>query len=301
MENSNDYGVFNTPIVFYVSDSTKEIKSLTFAFDTENNRHPKNIIVDGVEYTDDDAIFTVGNLTPKSSHLIQINNWNTPNYPLVITGIYSNISIEIDRRNLISLETSLYDRSDLKLPSFGIISNNGNIEFNDFSGEVRDYAEQLLLVSGLKCEIELKNTLINGANKKIAVLETDKWTCDNETQKVSVSLKDDLEEWQDISVKGISYDARNPIEQPLKHFYDYLHAITVKNGNYKMQAYKDLNEITKSVLDNTIIKYAFLNSGSLWESWNKVCQVGQLHIYKDVFEENGVVSDIVKCRYNGGN
>ena len=293
MEISNQDGIFDTPITFVLFDKSEQMTSLTIAFDTQNNRHPTKINIDGVDYFDDDAIFTVGNLTPKSSHSIIITDWNTPNYPIVITGIYSNVSIDINSRNLISLETSLYDRSDLNLPSFGIISNNGNIEFNDYSGEVRDYAEQFLLQKGLKCEIKLHNTLVENAEKTVAVFETDKWNYNNEKQTASVSLKDDLEEWQNINVEEISYDARNPIERPLRYFYDHLHSITVKNGNYKMQSFNELDEITKSILENIIIKYPLLYSASLWANWYKVCQVGQLHIYKE--------SDIVKCRYNGGN
>ena len=209
-----------------------------------------------------------------------------------------NETIEINSKNLISLETSLYDRSDLKLPSFGIISNNGNIEFNDLDGSVLAYAEQLLLKGGLNCEIKLRNTLVEGAEKTVAIFETDQWTYDNEAKKVSVSLKDDLEKWQDIYFEGISYDARNPVEKPLAYFFQQLSIFTFNNG-YEVDV--ALNTKTREVLENTIIKYPLLKAGSLWASWNKVCQVGQLHIYKDVYEENGIYKSIVKCRYNGGN
>ncbi len=83
--------------------------------------------------------------------------------------------IEIDRRNILSMESSIFDRSDLKLPSFGIISNVGKIEFNDADGQIRDYAEELLLQSGLQCEIKLNNTLDEDAVERIGLFETDQW------------------------------------------------------------------------------------------------------------------------------
>jgi hypothetical protein len=302
---SNENGDFIS-VYSITINSTEIIKNLTFAFDTANNGHPNSISVDGKGYIDDDAIFTVANLTSATSHTITISNWNTANAPLVITGIYTEVSIEIDRRNLISLESSIYDRADLKLPSFGIISNTGNIEFNDIDGEVRDYAEQLLLEKGLKCEIKLNNTLVDGASETIGVFETNEWDYDNNNRVVSVSLKDDLEEWQEINVDEISYDPRKTEHKSFKWLYEYLWELTSNisyiingeikkgKGNYNMLPFVYLDEQTQSVLNNTYTQYPLLKAGTLWQQWTKLCEVCQLHIYKN---SDGVVV----CRYNGGN
>lgn len=200
--------------------------------------------------------------------------------------------IDIDRRNLIGISSSIFDRSDLKLPSFGIISNAGNIEFNDTDGRVLGYAENLLLQAGLKCEIWLTNTLVDGAREIVATMETDQWDYDNDNRIASVSIKDDLEEWQDIDVPQIPYDPRNPEHKPFSWLYNHLWAIT--NINYKMQPLNDLDEQTYDVLTKNYIKYPLLEKGNLWQQWTKLCQVCQLHIYKN---SNG----IIVCRYNGGN
>ncbi len=277
--------------VYIIVITGNAMTSLTIAFDTENGRHPKSVWVDGVEYIDNDPIFTVTGLTESTNHTIVIYNWNTPNYPLVITGIYAEVSIEIDRRNLISISRSIFDRSDLKLPSFGIISNTGNIEFNDTDGEIRDYAEQLILESGLKCEMFLNNTLAN-AQERIGLFETDEWDYDNDNRVVSVSLKDDLEEWQDINVAPIDYDPRVIEHKSFKWLYEYLWSLTKEN--YDMLAFDELDTDTQDILQNTYTQYPLLESGSLWQQWTKLCEVCQLHIYKN---NDGVVV----CRYNGGN
>lgn len=304
---SDKNGFFKNPYSITIS-STETIKNLTIAFDTINNRHPKSIIIDGKEYLDDDAIFTVANLTRSTSHTITISYWNTANAPLVITGIYTEVTIEIDRRNLISISRSIFDRSDLKLPSFGIISNTGDIEFNDINGEIRDYAEQLLLQSGLSCEIKLNNTLVDGASETVGLFETDQWNYDNDNRVVSVSIKDDLEEWQEINVEEISYDPRVVDSKTFSWLYEHLWKSTsnrssyvndkgktvIGKGNYNMLSIVELDEDTQAVLNNTYIQYPLLESGNLWRQWTKLCEVCQLHIYKN---SNG----IIECKYNGGN
>ena len=200
--------------------------------------------------------------------------------------------IEIDRRNMISVESSIFDRSDLKLPSFGIISNVGRIEFNDTDKRFLGFAERLLLQSGLKCEIMLNNTLVEGASEMVGDFETDQWDYDNDNLVASVSLKDDLEEWQEINVDEISYDPRKLESKPFKWLYEHLWFIT--KINYPIKSFEQLDSETQEVLQNTYIQYPLLESGSLWQQWTKLCEVCQLHIYKD---SDGVVV----CRYNGGN
>lgn len=215
--------------------------------------------------------------------------------------------ITIDRKNLLSMSAPIAERSDFKLPSFGIISNAGRIEFSDPYGDVLKYADNGLLISGLECEMFINNTLYQ-KQQKIGTFETDQWDYDNDNKTVSVTLKDDLEEWQYINVEAVSYDARNPQEKPLMWVYEYLWKLTsnrnsyvnangetiTARGNYNMLSFYELDENTKAVLNETYMQYPLLESGSLWQQWTKLCQACQLHIYKN---RDGVIV----CRYNGGN
>ena len=287
-----------------VANEGTKVESFTICFDTINNRHPIAIFIRNenddntneqawVRYEVDDAIFTITGLDKVGNYIIGIGDWNAPNYPLVITGIYTEVNINIDNRNMISLERTIYDRADTKLPHWGIISNTGNISFNDLDGEVLDYAEQMLLNAGLKCEIYLNNTLVEGASELIAEYETAQWDYDNDNRVVSVSIKDDLEEWQDIYIPKIQLKA----EKPFSFFYDYLWSFTdirgSKNGQYNMLSFDELDDNTKSVLENTYCKYPLLEASTLWQGWEKLCVAVQAHIYKD--------KGVVQFRYNGGN
>ena len=285
---ADDNGKFSTPYVIQLSG--EDITSFTILFDDYNNQYPHSIklesysdetLVDTRSLVDDDPIYVVTNLPNVSKVNITISDWNVQNYPLRIQGIYSDTTIEIDYTNMISLETSIFDRGDTKLPSYGIISNVGNIEANDLNGEVLDYAEMLLLQEGLETTIKLHDTLAH-TTETVSVLKTGEWDYNNENRSYSVSLKDDLEEWQDIYIEGLSYDPRNPT----KHFSNMAQLYIILQGKtpskYKMLPFDKLDSETKRILNATFVKYSLLNSGTLWEQWTKLCQVCALYIHKDM-------------------
>lgn len=280
---SDEKGHFAVPYELVIEGSTN-LNSLTIAFDTQNNRYPCSIYVDGEEYNDNDPIYTIPSLTEYDYpiYYIRINDWSAPKFPLVISGIYVNISLNINKQNLISLKRSIFERSDYKFPSYGIISNTGNIEFNDLDGEIRDYAEQLILTSDLKVTINLNNTLTK-TSEQVGKFETREWNYDNDNRIVSVSLKDNLEEWQDILVEGFSFDPRNPYavleNGTMENLYKWLWNVTP--SKYEMISFDKLDEITKNILKKTKIKYPFLKSGNLWQQWQKLCEVCALYIYKN--------------------
>lgn len=267
-------GIFATS--YNITINGNGIKALTIEFDTYNNQHPNSISIDGTTYADDDAIFTISGLTSASSHSIIISNWNTPNYPLRIQGIYVDIEIVIDNRNMLSIERNIADRSDFKLPSWGIISNTGNVEFNDIDGEVKDYAEQNLLNSGLTAIIELKNTLVSGKAEQVGKFNTDTWNYNNIDKVVGVSLKDDLLEWQKIRVNSYTLTT----QKTMLDLYNYLKSITPTKW-----AFATLDSKTSDILSNTICKYPYLDNASLWSEFQKICDICALYIYKNNYNQ----------------
>lgn len=285
---SNENGDFSG--YEFVVSSNSEITSLTIAFDTVNNKHPNKIYIDDIEYIDDDPIFTVANLQGATSHKISIVDWNAPNSPLVITGIYADITIEINHRNMISIERTIMDRGDIKNASWGIISNTGRIEFNDLDGEVQDYIKSELLVQGLSCVINLHDTLAKNY-QQVAQMYTDTWDYDNLNRVVSVTIKDDLEEWQEILVSPILYNPKENEKKPFSYLYQYLYDKTP--SKFAMLSLGELDERTRNLLENAYILYPILKTDNLWRMWEKMCIACQLYIYKE--------SGRTKCYYDGGN
>ncbi len=207
---------------------------------------------------------------------LKISKMNKANVPLTITGIYFNAPTEtykVNRQNLISVESSIFDRGDLKLPNWGIISNRGNIEFNDYDGRMLNYAERLVLKEGLKCEIKLQNTLVDGAVETIGLFETDEWYYDNDNRVVSVSLKDDLEELQEIFITPYEYYPKKTKEISLKGLYDYLYSKTPAKYNIKPP--------NTTRIEYSYIVYPKINLISLWDAWANFCEISKMYMYKN--------------------
>lgn len=268
-------GEFSTPYTITVNGT--EIKAITIVFDDYNNQFPNRISVDGEYYLNDDPYFTIGHLTEASSHTIVIDNWNTPNYPLRMQGIYIDLTIELNRRNLISIERSIFDRTDNEEPSYGIMSNDGDIEFSDLKGEIKDYAEMDLLQSGISVEIYINNT-ITKTSQLIGKFDSAEWKYDNDNRSVTVKIKDDLEEWQEINIPELKYIPTVSQSMTLKEIYDWLYEQTPTE--YNMLAFNELDDTTKGMLNNSVVQYPMLEMGTLWDGWDKLCQIAQAHIYK---------------------
>lgn len=290
LQNSVDYFIRNQEIHSNsITISGANIDHFTIAFDTVNNRHPKSITVDKVTYYDDDSIYTISNLSPSDSHTIYINDWNDPNYPIVITGIYVGVNIEIDYSVLKNLNVQHKESAYNDKPSYGIISNAGSMSFSDENGEIKDYAQKKLLKSDLNVEVWLNDT-VNKNTQKIGSYKTSTWDYDDANRMVDLRLKDDLEEWQDIQVNGFVYDVRNPYavlpNKSMADLYKWLQSEDELGqlrtpSKYNMLSFEELDETTQKRLTNTIIEYPMLEDGTLWQQWNKVCQTCGLYIYKN--------------------
>ena len=186
--------------------------------------------------------------------------------------------IPLNNKRIISISANSFDRSDITRPSYGIISNTGELEFNDFDSEFLNYANQRLLTSDLPVSIFLNNTLYK-IRQQIGKFQTRSWNYDNNNKRVSVSLKDDLEEWQDIPIVGISYDPIYNEATSMRSYYGILYSKTP--NKYQMLPFRELDEKTQLILQETTIQYKILKDGSLWEQWRKLCEVCALYIYKN--------------------
>lgn len=192
--------------------------------------------------------------------------------------------VKFDRRNLISIESEVKDRSDIQLPSFGIISTGGSLLFKDTTSRFLNYANAGLLTEGIEIKIFLENT-VKKTKKQVGQYYTTDWNYDNDSRSVDVSFKDDLEEWQDIQVNGFDYDPRSPFkvisDGKMSNFYRFLHNVTPTK--YKMVSFEGLDEKTRKILEETKLQYPLLKNGTLWAQWTKLCDVCGLRIHKNMY------------------
>ena len=273
---SDGNGNFPQDKNYVINVSGSDITQLTIVFNKQKGEFPRSILVDGEAHYDDDPTWTIP-LMSANTHTITISNWNKLYSPMVISSIYTDLSIDIDNSNLLSFERTIMDRSDISKPSFGIISNTGSMSFIDKDGEIADYIAQQIVSSENVITAFLENTK-TGAKEQIAYFNTQKWSYNNSQSLVDVQLKDDLEEWQDINVPAINYVPTVSTSQTAEWFYRYLLSKTPEK--YKMLSFEELDSATQAVLSGTTILYPLLESGSLWSEWDKLCQLCFLHIYK---------------------
>lgn len=268
-----------------------DTNELQFRFD--NARYAPTVKIDGVTYEvlpqiADDAqsvAYYYVKIPALQNHTIVFEEWNAPYSAFVLSGIMAMFAYkpEISRRSLISFNREVFDRDNAERLSYGVISCGGSLKFNDYDGTYKALAERLALNSNVTFTAFLVNTLSKKKREIISYMKCANWNYDNQSRSVSVTLKDDLEEWQDIQVEGFSYDPRNPSKvlpnKSMADLYKWLHKKTP--SKYYMLSYDQLDGTTKGILSSTTIPYPLLESGNLWAQWNKLCVACALHIYKN--------------------
>ena len=198
-----------------------------------------------------------------------------------------NEKIIINRTNMLSFDIPHLDRGEINEASFGIYSNSGKISFSDYNGIVPLLNPQ----TQFNVKVWLVNTLTKNKTLVCDML-TKEWDYDNDSRVASVTIYDGLESWQDIHFSGIPYNFNEPTSKDCKFFYEELQKFSVGLG-YKVAGFDNLDDETQTILTNTIIPYPFLNASTLWQAWEKLCIVCQLHLFKD-FEGN------ILCKYGKG-
>ena len=255
-----------------VLKSFNEPNSITIVFDKINKLYPHSITVDGVEYTDDDAVYTIPNLSGYS-HTIVISNWNTANAPFILAGIYSGIKYLVDSSNMISLESEVTNMSEIERPSFGLVAGSGLLKFNDIDGDISDFISLRLLTSDQKIVISIKNT-ITGKTEKLGEYISDKWSYDNSNMSISVTLKDKVINSQNISVVDF-YPNMGHLSQDPTYLYTELYSVSpsyMKNIN--------IGNIN-SFFERFTVNNPYLYDDTLWGEWGKVCDAFLLHYYRN--------------------
>lgn len=280
----------NFPRTYTFHIEGENLTQLIIIFNKRDNEFPKSINVDGDTFYDDDSQWTIPLTHGGISHSIFINNWNTPNSPLVISSIYADLSIDIDDTNLLDFERTIMSKDNYSQPSFGIISNSGSLSFIDKDGEVVDLVTQRLININSDISIYLYNTETD-IKEQIGYFNTKQMSYNYSQQIFDITLKDDLDEWQSINVPAINYTPTVSTIQTAEWLYKKLYNLTPTK--YNMLSFDELDEATKTVLSGTTIQYPVLDSDNLWAEWTKLCELCFLNIYKDN-------SGRTVCKYSGG-
>lgn len=199
-----------------------------------------------------------------------------------ISGINGNLTIQVDRRNKISINCKYASRSDNSRPSFGIISNSGMIQLRDTNGQIEEYANKKWLASGLPVEIILRDTLYK-IREVVCTMKTSNWQYDSDNKIVDINIKDDLEDWQSIKENRINLRS----EATAYELFQILRHKTPSKYEFE-----NLDEAVEDYLMSIIVRFPYMESGSLWSQWNKFCEAFGIYMFKNTRNKIECVYDL---------
>ena len=178
-------------------------------------------------------------------------------------------TITIDKNSLLSYRFPHPSRSNYEKPAWGIIANNnGHIEFIDKQNVFLDYINAGVLYKTCPAIAKLVNTN-NDKEEKIWDGITTKWDYNPTTRVVSVDLSDGLDYWQSLEFAGYSLNTSKTAYQ----IYQYLYSITPNNTSL------NLDSSALSQLQRITLPYPYIEQGTLWSAWRKLCELASLYIY----------------------
>lgn len=266
---------FSTPYILTTNGSCEEI---TIVFDEANIQYPTSITVDGTiyEYERNDCKYVVKVGTTESTHTIVIDNWSVANEPLVITGIYSSLSYVADYSSLTDIEGQHKDRANTSMPSYGIYSNSGSMSVNDAKGILKNYIESRIIKQGMPLTITLEDTL-SGLKQVVGQYITTDWDYDYINKVATCTIKDNLEELQNINLNVVPYQSF--VGSTGKDLYNMMKSQTP--SRFKFVSYDNLNDATKQKLEKLKLANLYIDGSSTWARWSDFCLAMQSHIYSD--------------------
>ena len=296
-ELSDENGDFATPYVLTFSITPTQQQPLfslpvnfSIVFDTLNNAYPSTVTVSyysppfhGSTTTTLTSPYFVYNGTmfynkEPIEFAVTMSDWSMPNYPLRIHGIYTGLYLYFDRRNLVSLSAPIKDRSDNEQPSYGIISNEGEMTVIDTTLEIKEYARMKILKPDLDVQIWLEDTLTK-KKQSIGKFKTNKWSYNNQNFEVTIQLKDDLELLQELKISKMTLQ-----ENPMSFFEIYTWIINKIQQNQSNFTFI-IDSSTQTLLSNIQCEYPYLENDNMWGQLSKLSNIAGLNIYENAKKE----------------
>lgn len=185
---------------------------------------------------------------------------------------------QIDKRSMLSLDCNHMSVPEVDKPSFGLVSNSGNISFVDYNKSFLGYAMLGLLNQSNTCKVYLKNT-VSKTTRLMGIFYAQKWSYDANNKQVSVSLTDGLERMQNILMEEYSMDIPKGSKRSIETILDDFVELVEKNGFAIKKDYSDA-EFSKF-----LTLYPSVSQGNLWQQYSKVLAATGLNGYIERYGE----------------
>lgn len=264
------------------------VDHFTLYFDENAHSMPLGLTVNGVAYTNDDYVFAYTQDTAQTTYTIVITDMNKENnvyMPLMVVGIESAVGLAFDKRN--GLQNARLARtytSNLGMPQYGVVSQEGAVVLFDFNSEIDDLAQQGALTGGATAKFEMGKETKGGIGK----YNTGDWR-DKNDNNYEVSLGDALLLWQNINVPD-----------DLHYLADYTTAsglMSVLMALDTSLSYETTSSYFFGYYNDIVINYPHREQCTLWEAWQKFCNATNSYVY---MQANGKVRIISQQEINDG-
>lgn len=278
---SGEDGTFPDGASYSITINGADFNVITIVFDKDDEVWPTEITINGESYMNDDAIFTVGGFGGTVDKLdVTISKLNKPNKGLVVTGIYVDITIMVDEKNLDSFTYSLYDREYNDEPSYGVVSNSGTLSFVDSTGEILDYANMRLLKDLTGVEICISNSITKESQVFIKAF-TQEWEYDNDSRVVTLTIADGLSAvLQNIPFYNELFHAQKSSgDKAFVEIYNDIYNMVP--SYFSMPSYDELSADVKSLIENISADAYKPEEKNLWAAIDAFAKAVGLHIYYD--------------------
>lgn len=266
----NTYGTYDTTFNMQVYGTN--IKRLTFIFDETVQEFPTRISINNIEYSNNNNIFVWGSETALETVNITFVDWNKPNSLIRFTGLMVGLELTYDRGNglkfVMANSQCQQNTSELAL---GVVSQNATVEIVDAQNQIVNLSSAGIIDTNVLTTIYLDGKTI-GVYQRTT---DDGWDINRNTNEVSISLTDRLQDWQKIDFNWGSLQLNKDCGYVLERLIKF----TVENTDIKYDDF-DIEQTTLDWLGKLKVPYCYLEEDTLWNEWNKLCNAGGLQIYQ---------------------
>lgn len=216
---------------------------------------------------------------------------------IVKIELNSSITEILDKSVTENINSEIRTKFNQNTPSFGISAGTGVITFKDKDRKFIEYSSLGLLTTNAKIKIYIKN-LESGKEELVGVWCSKDWQCDIDNKTITVSLRDDIEDMQNIQESSTSsiIPVKNNSMSAMKLFYylyggeyngETFNGITPKNFEFA-----DFDNDVESLLEGITIQKPYMEAGTLWTFYENLCQASLLYMHKD--SEGKIRFDIIE-------
>lgn len=189
-------------------------------------------------------------------------------YEFSVELVFDNENISFSKKNgLMGLAMQNESTADNMLPSYGIIGRTGKIDLIDYNDVLYDK----IVAREYPTEI---NIYQNG-ELFAKFISTRKYSYNVYSKKITIEASSNIVNWQNINVSksDISYNVTA---------YNILAWLMSKQNITSLESANLIGD-TKQILESITVPYFYLESATLWEQFQKLCDLAQLRIYQDRF------------------